>query len=225
MIIDSFKTLLGSGRAWRLTGRNIKIFVQSIVTPMEQIRKAGYRIVYAPFLTQNIYADAENQLIDLENYEELFGVENSNNKTLKERQEQCEAQWSLVGGQGWQYIENVLKNAGLNCHVRENIPAVDVAKNGMLAYSSTVNEALIQYGSTVNEEPLQYGGWSYRLIGNGDLNISDMTKDPVSVEDYSECFFIEFEKPLTSGQYDNFVKLLLQIKPAQLGVLVKAVIY
>lgn len=225
MIINSFKTLLGNGRAWRLKGQNITAFSKALFFPFEQLRKAGYRLAFVPFLTQNVYADNENKRIDLENYEELFGLNVTNNKSITERQEQCEAQWSLVGGQGWGYIENVLKSAGLNCRVRENLPPIDVIKSGLISYSTTINNAPVQYGSTANDEPLQYGGWSYRLVANGDLNISGQTLDPVEVKNYANCFFIEFETPVTSGQYDNFINLLLQIKPAHLGVLIKVIIY
>ena len=64
MIFQSFKSLLGSGRAWRLVNANISALVHALVTPFEDIRRAGYRIVYAPFLTSNIYADEDEQLAD-----------------------------------------------------------------------------------------------------------------------------------------------------------------
>ena len=151
---------------------------------------------------------------DCENYEELFGIENIENKTLEERQQQAEAQWGLSGGQGWKYLENVFNNAGLKCKVIENIPVKDLGKQGYLTF-----------GSTVSGKRVQYGGWKYRIVANGDLNIEGINKDPVKVIDYSKAVLIEFLEPITSGKYDNFVKLFLQIKPAEVIALVKVNIY
>lgn len=225
MLIHTFKQLLGSGRAWRLTSPVIRTFSEAFVEVYEKLRIFGKRLAFTPFLTQNIYVPEDEKEDDCENYEELFGIENIENKTLEERQQQAEAQWGLSGGQGWKYLENVFNNAGLKCKVIENIPVKDLGKQGYLTFGSTVGGKRVQYGGTINEKSVQYGGWKYRLVANGDLNIEGINKDPVKVIDYSKAVLIEFLEPVTSGKYDNFVKLFLQIKPAEVIALVKVNIY
>ena len=174
MIFQSFKRLLGNGRAWRLVNANISALVHALIKPFEDIRRSAYRIVYAPFLTSNIYASEDEQLADVENYEELFGIEAISN-VLKERQANAEVQWALRGGQGFGYIEQVMARAGLQVKVVENIPMKDLGDLGNFKYGYT------RYGQTVNDTKVQYGASGYYLICNGALYYGENYDDPVKL--------------------------------------------
>ena len=137
MMFQTFKRLLGDGRAWRLVNPNIKALVYALIKPFYDIRKAGYRIVYAPFLSHNNYADKDEKLTDVENYEDLFGIQPLSD-ILSERQANVEVQWALRGGQGFGYIQQVLERAGILSKVIENIPMKDLSNMGAFEYGFTL---------------------------------------------------------------------------------------
>lgn len=217
-IIRTFKILLGTGRAWRLMGRNIKALSESLCEPFEEIRRAAYRILYAPFLTQNRYATEQEQLDDVENYENQFGLSVISN-ILSERQANAEAQWALVGGQGFGYIENVLSAAGIKSKIIENIPAEDLSGIGCFQYGE------VGYGETVNEQSVQYGASGYVLIANGLINTGETLEDPCKITDWSKVFIIEVLEPITYGQYKTFIDILLKTRPAEMACLAKINLY
>lgn len=218
MIFQSFKSLLGSGRAWRLVNANISALVHALVTPFEDIRRAGNRIVYAPFLTSNIYADEDEQLADVENYEELFDIDVISD-SLAERQANAEVQWALRGGQGFGYIEQVMARAGLEVKVVENIPMKDLTYLGTFEYGQN------QYGSVVNDSKIQYGASGYKLICNGALYYGDKYEDPAQITRWDKVLIITVVNPMTYGQYKIFMDLLLKVRPAEYVCLCKITLY
>ncbi len=218
MIFKTFKILLGNGRAWRLVNPNIRAIVFALIKPFKDLRLAGRRIVYAPFLTQNHYASEEEQLIDVENYENLFGIEPVSN-ILKERQYNTEAQWALRGAQGFGYIEKVLERAGIKVKVIENIPMKDLSHIGAFEYGFT------QYGQNVNDVKVQYGASGYRLIANGNLYYGDKYNDPAVITRWDKVILVEVINPITYGQYKTFVDLLLRTKPMEIVCLCKLILY
>jgi len=218
MIIKIFKKLLGSGRAWRLMGDNIKALSEALCEPFDEIRRAAYRILYAPFLTQNKYATAQEKLDDVENYEKQFGVTTISN-VLSERQANAEVQWALVGGQGFGYIENVLAAAGIKVKIIENIPVKDLTGIGCFQYGE------VQFCETVNEHVVQYGASGYVLLANGLINTGETIEDPCLITDWSKVFIVEVLEPITYGQYNTFINILLKIRPAEMACLVKVNLY
>lgn len=218
MIFQSFKSLLGNGRAWRLVNYNIRALVQALIKPFEDIRRAGYRIVYAPFLTSNLYATEEEQLADVENYEKLFDIEVISD-ILKERQANAEVQWSLRGGQGFGYIEQVMARAGIQVKVVENIPMKDLTYLGTFEYGYT------EYGQTVNDVKVQYGASGYKLICNGALYYGNSYDDPAKITRWDKVLIITVINPMTYGQYKIFMDLLLKVRPAEYVCLCKITLY
>lgn len=218
MIIKVFKILLGSGRAWRVMGDNIKALLEALCEPFEDVRRTAYRILYAPFLTQNKYATEQEKLDDVENYEKQFGL-TTISSVLSERQANAEAQWALVGGQGFGYIENVLAAAGIKAKIIENIPAKDLTGIGCFQYGE------VQFGETVNEYPVQYGASGYVLIANGLMNTGETIEDPCVITDWSKVFIIEILEPITYGQYQTFIDILLKTRPAEMACLAKVNLY
>lgn len=218
MIIKIFKLLLGTGRAWRLMGDNIKAFSEALCEPFEDIRRAAYRILYAPFLTQNKYATTQEQLDDVENYEKQFGLTTISN-ILSERQANTEVQWALVGGQGFGYIENVLAAAGIEVKIIENIPVKDLTGIGCFQYGE------VQFGETVNENVVQYGASGYVLIANGLINTGETIEDPCKITDWNKVFIVEVLNPITYGQYKTFIDILLKTRPAEMACLAKVNLY
>lgn len=218
MIFQTFKRLLGDGRAWRLVNPNIKALVHALIKPFKDIRRAGYRIVYAPFLTQNRFASDDEKLADVENYENLFGIQPISN-ILQERQSNAEVQWALRGGQGFGYIEQVMERAGIKIKVIENIPMKDLSNLGAYEYGFT------QYGQTVNDDKVQYGASGYKLICNGALYYGENYKEPAVITKWDKVLIIDVINPLTYGQYKTFIDLLLRTKPMEMAALCKITLY
>lgn len=213
MILQSFKRLLGNGRAWLLNAPGIQETIQAFLKPVYDLWNNGYRIALTPFPTQNQYNnDLES---DLSAFEDQFGINNPS--TVKnERAGQIEAQWGMVGGQGYQYIEKVLKSAGLPVKVIENLPVQNFNIAGRIQYGN------IGYGETIEGSIVQYGEMtSYKLIGNGVLNITGTNYDPVIINNCKYAFIIKCISPLTAAQYEILVNIILQIKPLQTVCLVK----
>lgn len=218
MLFQVFKNLLGTGRIWRLTGHVINALSHALMKPFEEIRRMGYRILYCPFLGDFIYAHESEQLNDVENYEKQFNITPVSD-VLAERQKNILTQWALVGGQSFKYIEDVLYRAGINAHIKENLPIKDLRYLGAFEYGNT------QYGSVVNDTRVKYGSSGYILIGNGTLNNKSTLLDPVLITDWGNVFIIEVENTLTYGQYKIFIETLLKIKPAHLACLAKLKLY
>ena len=197
MILKSFKRLLGNGRAWVLRAPNIKNTVKAFLPPLYDVQNMFYRVAMTPFPTQNTYAD--DITADLKMFENQFGIDNPPT-TTQDRAQFVEAQWGMVGAQGWGYIESVLQKAGLSVTVVENLPIAEVIGTGLTQYGQ------LQYGQN------QYGAGGYKVIGNGLLNIGGVKVDPVVVTSNESVFVVYSETILTNQQYQVLEDLILRIK-------------
>ena len=204
MILQSFKVLLGKGRAWLLTAPNIQECVQAFLKPVYDLYNSGYRIAFTPFPVQNSYAD--DLADDVTLFEEQFDIEGISTD-LNERAMRVEAEWGLVGGQGYQYIENALNAAGLNVQVIENMPFQNIANENRSEY---VN---VQYNETIENYIIQYGEANYKLIGNGLLNIAGSIQDPITLNNCQNTFIVQCANNLTSSQYQILTDIILRTKP------------
>jgi len=207
MILESFKTLLGNGRAWLLRSDNIQNVIQSLLKPMYDLREIGKRISFTPFPTKNFNAyNIEN---DLTNWENQFDI-STPSTVIKERALRIETQWGMIGGQGYKYIENALISAGLPVRIIENLPLLDVSSSDR-----------VQYGNNQFGAGFEYGQSGYKVIGNGTLNIEGTIKDPVILNNSKSTFFIECSSVLTGTQYEILVDILLRTKPLQTVCIIK----
>lgn len=202
-MIKSFKKLLGNGRAWRLFSKSIKQASHAFLKPFKDLQALFWRISKTPFPTNN-----DAILGDIVNYETLFDV-STKLKNPIERANNVEMQWSLVGGQGWGYIQNVINAANLPIKVIENLPVRDLSADVAVQYGN------YQYGQNLVGHTVQYGMNNYRVIGNGLLNNAGEIQDPVEFKDYKKTFFLRGLQPITQGQWGILVSLILAVKPLE----------
>jgi hypothetical protein len=235
-LFKTFKLLLGKGRAFNLTEPNISSISKAFLKPLEDLTRIFHKIAYTPFPSENTYNSSNNKQDELKqdivNFEQQFNIESNNKTTLLERAKNIEAQFGLVGGQSFEYLQNNLINAGLDVRVVENIPVQNL-----------LSQNIIQYGiNEYNGEYSIYGKSGYLMIGNGILQIKEyneitnvyeiVNKDPVQVdnttESLSHLFLIEKRNGgtinITSGQLDILIDLILKIKPADQVALVNVTI-
>lgn len=211
-LFKTFKILLGNGRAFNLLNKNINNFSRSLLKPMEELIRIFYKIAFAPFPAQNHYNNASEKLQDIINFEKQFEL-NTTRATLQERAQNIEAQFGLIGGQGWEYLQKVIQNAGINARIVENIPI-----------NNLLSENIIKYGlHQYNSELAMYGKSGFITIGNGILQIEKDITDPVIITNNKSLFLLEHKNGgtlnLTGGQYDILIDLILRIKPLQMVAL------
>ena len=209
-----FKLLLGNGRAWRLMSKNIEALTYALVNVFDEIKRSANRIMYAPFLGDNPYANEDEAAADTENYERMFGLEPVSS-SLTEREKNAASQWAMTGGQGIGYIESVLMLAGINAKIIENIPAKNLKALGAFEYGHRA------YGAKVNGKSIEYGASGYKVIGNGTINNAGVLCDPVKITDWQKVFIVEVTDTLTYGQYKILTDKILQTKPGETTALVK----
>jgi len=206
ILFTTFKILLGKSRAFHLNETNISNISKSFLTPFEELVRIFYRIAFAPFPSQNTYSTETEQKQDIINFENQFGISTSR-ATISERANNIEAQFGLVGNQGFGYLQKAIINAGIDARVVENIPVQDLINTNLVQYG------LHQYGFK------QYGQSGYTIVGNGLLQIGTTNKDPAVLNDNKQCFLIEKSTggvlQITGGQYDILVDLILRIKPLE----------
>ena len=234
-ITVAFKKLLGNGRAWRTPSGFTSEFLEILASPIEDIKNRLSSLKYVHFPTFLI--DKNN----IENGEELFKIQSTKKQTLEERAANIEAQWSLLSGSlNWKPLQDALKKASLNVSISENLPVKPVYADSIALYGGyQYNEKIKK-----TDDYIRYGENSNRKIGNGNLYIEGQKYDPCalnskgsalygtfcykgynseieSIVQYgirggsNNCFFITSEEPLTSEQYEQLTKIVLQKKPAQ----------
>lgn len=218
-LFRAFKLLLGKGRAFNLCERNISNFSLSLLTPFKELQRRLQKLALTPFPSQNQYNTEAELLEDIVNFEKQFNLTNTRRMSINERAGNIEAQFGMVGGQSYQYLETALQNAGIPARVIENIPAQDLLAKDLIEYGFSI------YG----EVGAMYGASGYLTIGNGNLQLSTTEiNDPVrlSNSNLSSVFLITGEYnttlQLTGGQYDLLENLIIKLKPLQLVALVKA---
>jgi hypothetical protein len=253
-LFTTFKLLLGKGRAFNLQEPNVQNVSKAFLKPFEELARIFHKIAFTPFPSENTYNkdntnptfnpqhstfnNEQSELVqDIDNFETQFGIDKNNRATIQERAKNVEAQFGLVGGQSFTYLQQNLRNAGIDVRVVENIPTKDLLSNNIVQYG------LIQYNMNDEDEDhkqyAMYGKSGFLMIGNGLLQIKEynetteteeiVNKDPVSidknnVESLSHLFLIEKTGGgtinLTAGQLDILIDLVLRIKPANTVALI-----
>ena len=151
---------------------------------------------------------------------------NSLNKaTIEDRAKNIEAQFGIVGGQSWKYLQNSIQNIGINARAIENIPARDLLSENIMQYGLKQYDAKdsngIQYA--------MYGKSGYLMLANGTIQIKELdeetnkyqivNKDPIEIIDNANLFLIENIKggpiKITAGQLNILIDLILRIKPLE----------
>jgi hypothetical protein len=228
ILFTTFKILLGKSRAFHLNETNISNISKSFLTPFEDLIRIFRKLAFTPFVSQNTYSTENEQEQDIINFETQFDVNPTSTATITERAKNIEAQFSLVGGQSWNYIENSIKNIGIKARVVENIPIKDL-----------ISTNLIQYGNNqYNGQYAMYGKSGYLMLGNGSLqfrnkDISEtdseiINQDPITISGNTHLFLIESSESgpikMTSSQLSILVDLLLRIKPLDQVALINVVL-
>ena len=244
-LFKSFKILLGNGRAFNLQSPNIQNILKSILKPFEELIRIFHRISLTVFPSENNYYSNNNEkLQDIFNLETQFNIDsnladnNNNNSlnkaTIEERAKNIEAQFGIVGGQSWKYLQNSIQNIGINARVIENIPARDLLSENIMQYG------LKQYDAK-DENGLQYamyGKSGYLMLGNGAIQIKEfdeesneykiINKDPITIVDNTNLFLIENINggpiKITAGQLNLLIDLILRIKPLEQVALLNIVL-
>lgn len=230
ILFTTFKILLGKSRAFHLNETNISNISKSFLTPFEDLIRIFRKLAFTPFVSQNSYSTENEQEQDIINFETQFDVNPTSSATISERAKNIEAQFGLVGGQSWKYIENSIQNIGIRVRVVENIPIKDL-----------ISTNLIQYGNNqYNGQYAMYGKSGYLMLGNGSLqfrnkNISDISnnseiviQDPITISGNTHLFLIESSESgpikMTSSQLSILIDLLLRIKPLDQVALINVVL-
>jgi len=228
ILFTTFKILLGKSRAFHLNETNISNISKSFLKPFEDLIRIFRKVAFTPFVSQNTYSTENEQEQDIANFETQFDVNPTTSVTITERAKNIEAQFGLVGGQSWKYIQNSIKNIGIDARVVENIPIKDL-----------ISTNLIQYGNNqYNGQYAMYGKSGYLMLGNGTLqfrnkNISEtnseiINQDPITISGNTHLFLIESSSSgpikMTSSQLSILVDLLLRIKPLDQVVLINVVL-
>lgn len=113
----AFKKLLGNGRAWRTPVGFTSELLEVLVSPFSELKERFINLKYTHFPT--FFQDLNNIIND----EELFGLKDVEKKSLSERAGDVEAQWTIFSGyQNYKQLEQILQRKGLSVKVIEDIP-------------------------------------------------------------------------------------------------------
>ena len=224
-LFKSFKLLLGNGRAFNLQGLNIQNISKSFLKVFEDLIRVFHRIELTTFPSQNTYLTDEEKIQDINNLENQFDINPSDKTTIEEKAKNIEAQFGIVGGQSWKYLQNSIQNIGINIRVVENIPTKDLLSENIMQYGLKQYDAKDISGT----QYAMYGKSGYLVIGNGTLQIKEFNeetnsyiitnKDPITIINNLNLFVIEDINggpvKITSGQLNLLTDLILRIKPLQ----------
>ncbi len=240
-LFNTFKILLGNGRAFNLQSSNIQNISKSILKPFEELIRVFHRIALTAFPSENNYYSNNNEkLEDIKNLENQFNIDsnltnsNNNKAAIEERAKNLEAQFGIVGGQSRKYLQTSIQNIGIDARVVENIPARDLLSENIMQYG------LKQYDAK-DENGLQYamyGKSGYLLLGNGTIQIKEfdeesnkykiVNKDPITIVGNTNLFLIENINggpiKITAGQLNLLIYLILRIKPLEQVALLNIVL-
>jgi hypothetical protein len=227
-LFKTFKLLLGKSRAFHLNETNISNISKSFLKPFEDLIRIFRKIAFTPFVSQNTYSTKNEQKQDIINFESQFDINPTTSATITERAKNIEAQFGLVGGQSWKYIQNSIKNIGIEARVVENIPIKDLISTNLIQYGN--NQYSGQYA--------MYGKSGYLMLGNGTLqfrnkntsetNSEIINQDPITINGNTHLFLIESSEAgpikMTSSQLSILIDLLLRIKPLEQIALINVVL-
>lgn len=201
MIEKSFKKLLGNGRAWRAPHGFTADFYTIIANRISDVCLKVKNLKYTHFPTR--FYDLQN----VENDEELFNNYNPD-AADNERATLTERNWGMLcGSLHYKEIENALNTAGFRVRVLENYKN-SIVENDSFRYGNS------SFGETVGGKRTQYGGSVARVIGNGNLTLSDTVKDPATLKDGKNSFFVYGDFTPTESEWSTITRILLETKPA-----------
>lgn len=181
-IETTLKKLLGKGRAWRTPKGFMSDFLDLVASPFAEIKNRIINFKFTHFPTVVV------DVINIENGEELFGLDVDPEMDIEERAANVEGQWSIfAGGQNYKQIELILQKKGLPVRVIENIP-----------------EHYSLYGS--------------RTIGNGFIQTKEGKIDPIVITSKKHTFVVQADDFLTDSQIETLIDTVVKNKPAQNGV-------
>lgn len=181
-IETTLKKLLGKGRAWRTPKGFMSDFLDLVASPFVEIKNRIINFKFTHFPTVVV------DVINIENGEELFGLDVDPEMDIEERAANVEGQWSIfAGGQNYKQIELILQKKGLPIRVIENIP---------------------QY----------YSLYGSRTIGNGFIQTKEGKIDPIVITNKKHTFVVQADDFLTDSQIETLIDTVVKNKPAQNGV-------
>lgn len=225
--IDTFKHLLPSGKAWRLTiDRKLRQLFQGLSEEFgdAQDYQDGVYNDYRPFFTTK-----------LDEWEDQFGLLTTLTNE-QERRERLDAEWKALGGQDPRYLQDIVQTAGFPLFIHEwwvpgTNPPVARNPNSWIApdangsfITAVFNGVGVQFGATES----QFGrGRQLRFL------LTDNLEKPVDwpqTDPNTWPYFLYFggetfgdTVSIPAERWDELRTLLLKLCPAQqwIGVFVE----
>lgn len=159
----------------------------------------------------------------LDDWEFFLNLDKNDSLTTKSRNDRIAGKISAQGGQGPKYIQNILQDAGYPVYVTENVPQVDpTTKTGLLIPGPPTYSIISLYAASL-------GGFTLGGRTLGQKQFSDIVEDvvtiPVIPNRYIFIWFltgptgIDDFVDLPNISRDDFIKQILQIKPAHTWVI------
>lgn len=243
-MINIFKHLLPTGRAWSLTAtKNLRKFFEAIAPETSDNPRT-----FAGDLYGDIFPQTTRQLRE---WERQFGLPRSPSLTVQQRRDRLEAKWRDRGGQSPKYIQDTLRANGFDVYVHEwwepgteppigfNSPPA-TPRNPLSVinseYSAVVpmvdcGEPLAECGEVFAEAGNFLGRFGYPLV-NKFIYDSDDVGYTVPNDPSKWPFFMYIGGPefgdvaeIPAARRYEFEELILRIRPTQLwiGVIVRYV--
>ena len=242
-MINIFKHLLPTGRAWSLThAKNLRKFFEAIAPETSEKPRD-----FAGALYEDIFPQTTRELAA---WERQFGLPLSTSLTEQQSRDRLEARWRDQGGQSPKYIQDTLRANGFDVYVHEwwvpgteppiGVKAQATARNPLTVinaeYSAVIpmvdcGEPLAQCGEEFAAAGNYIGRFGYPLVNkfiydSDDVGYTipdDPTKWPFFMYVGGQNFGDVAEVP-AARRYE-FEELILRIRPAQLwiGVIVRFV--
>lgn len=244
-MINLFKHLLPSGRAWKLTHEsNLRNFFKALVPDTNEKPRE-----FADNLYGDIFPETTRQLVE---WERQFGLPIAPSLSVAQRRDRLAAKWRDRGGQSPKFIQDTLRSNGFNVYVHDwwepsSAPAAGTlaqatARNPLTVINSTYSVVIpmVDCGEELaacGEEWAECGnyssvvGFGYPLVNkfiydSDDVGYnvpSDPTKWPFFMYIGGQNFGDVAEIP-AARRYE-FEELILRIRPTQLwiGVIVRYV--
>lgn len=244
IVTKAFNALLPNGRACAMQGLAIRMLRDSALSLTENAI-AFLRDIGSDQFSPTMREDAVIQ------WEKQFGLMPSQGASLLERQEAVERAWNVSGAQGPGYIQQQLNNAGFDVVVTENLPIQDLLVDTMLSMSEVgISMTDFEDGIGMGEGfdgylfgngvlLLDNGGYADPILkptgaGPGvaetctetDTSMSEV--DPTmgdGINSWAYVFMLEGAgstfAQVPAGRRAEFENLVLRLKPAHLGVLMK----
>ncbi|MBP7735961.1 MAG: DUF2313 domain-containing protein [Spirochaetes bacterium] len=212
---DTLRKLFPSGRAYRLiNGSSHNKLIRALSKEPERIIEFYDDILSAGIPDGNLQSEV------LPDWERFLGLVRISGLSDADRNNRIKGQYAAYGGQGPDYIQNVLQAAGFPVYVKENIPIYEPSAHKYVSRLGWITLGQTRLGAyTTRIDPRSKTG--ILIAGNigGDYDL------PALPERFIYIFFLcgaagidHFVDLPASREYD-FYNLVLQIKPAHTWVL------